>query len=387
MRQNRLEGFNVGVYIGNDGDSHAITIGSRTFQSRNGAPSAHPYNRAVLVSEIGEFGLIQLLAREFGLDYPPARDSSQAGLQVGLGDDAVVTEWREGSLVWTTDTMVDGVHFLPGKAAWSDVGWKALATNLSDIAAMGATPHLALVTLCLPPDFVTDDAVALYRGLHECATGFGVILGGGDIVSAPVFSITVALAGWAEADPDGRAAVLTRSAAMPGDVVAVSGVVGDSVGGLLLARQDSEFATKAEERLREAEQRPQPRITLGLEAVQAGLRCGIDVSDGLVQDLGHVATASGVGVRIDAVRVPTSDALREIFPAEALGLAISGGGDYELLLIGPRNTVEALIDSSEVPLTEIGEVYKSAEPHVGVIDEAGREIPLAHGGWDHFKPS
>jgi len=341
----------------------------------------------VRVSKIGEFGLIQLLAREFGLDYPSLHGASQPGLQVGLGDDAVVTDRRDGSLIWTTDTMVDGVHFLPDKSAWSDVGWKALATNLSDIAAMGGKPHLALVTLCLPADFQVEDAVALYRGLHECATAFGVTLGGGDVVSAPVFSITIALSGWAESAPDGGAAVLTRSAAQPGDVVAVSGNVGDAVAGLLLARDDREFKTEAERRLRAAEQRPQPRVDLGLEAVRAGLRCGIDISDGLVQDLGHVATASGVGIRVDAASVPTSEALREAFPAEALGLAVSGGGDYELLLIGPRAVVEALIDDSDSPLTEIGDVYKSDEPHVAVVDESGREIPLSHGGWDHFKPS
>jgi thiamine-monophosphate kinase len=354
---------------------------------RNGFLPARPYNRAVLVSEIGEFGLIRLLAREFGLDFPPVRGAVQHGLQVGLGDDAVVTERHDGSLIWTTDTMVEGIHFLPGKHPWPDVGWKALATNLSDIAAMGGTPHLALVTLCLPPGFEVEDAVALYRGLHECATAFGVTLGGGDIVSAPIFAITIALSGWAEAAPDGSAAVLTRSAAQPGDVVAVSGTLGDSVAGLLLARDGCEFKTKAEQRLRGAEQRPQPRVALGLEAVRAGLRCGIDVSDGLVQDLGHVAAASGVGIRVDAVRVPTSDALREVFPAEAFGLALSGGGDYELLLIGPRAAVEALIDSSQTPLTEIGDVYKSDTPHVAVVDESGREIPLARGGWDHFKPS
>jgi thiamine-monophosphate kinase len=339
----------------------------------------------VLVSEIGEFGLIQLLAREFNLEYPPSQGSATPGLQVGLGDDAVVTDRHEGSLIWTTDTMVDGVHFLPGLSAWEDVGWKALATNLSDIAAMGGTPDIALVTLCLPRDFEVENAVALYRGLHECAGAFGVTLGGGDVVSAPVFSITIGLSGWAESASDGGAAVLTRGAAQPGDVVAVSGTVGDSLAGLLLARDGCKFKTKAEKHLRAAEQRPQPRIALGLEAVRAGLRCGIDISDGLVQDLGHVAVASRVGIRVDAVRVPTSDALREVFPAEAFGLAVSGGGDYELLLIGPRAAVEALIDSSETPLTEIGDVYKIDTPHVSVIDETGREIPLARGGWDHFK--
>jgi thiamine-monophosphate kinase len=341
----------------------------------------------MLVSEIGEFGLIKLLAREFGVEYPPARDATQPGLQVGLGDDAVVSARRDGSLIWTTDTMVDGVHFLPGSAAWADIGWKALATNLSDIAAMGGTPHLALVTLCLPRDFRVEDAVDLYRGLHECAKAFGVTLGGGDIVGAPVFSITIALSGWAEEGPDGSAAVLRRSAAQPGDVVAVSGTIGDAVAGLLLARDGCKFKTKAEKHLRAAMNRPRPRVELGLEAVRAGLRCGIDVSDGLVQDLGHVAAASGVGIRVDAVRVPSSEALREVFPAEAFGLAISGGQDYELLLIGPRAAVEALIDASETPLTEIGDVYKIDTPRVAVVDESGREIPLAHTGWDHFKPS
>lgn len=339
------------------------------------------------MSEIGEFGLIKLLAREFGIEYPPSRRTAQPGLQVGLGDDAVVTDRHDGSLIWTTDTMVDGVHFLPDGSSWHDVGWKALATNLSDIAAMGGTPHLTLVTLCLPSDFKVEDAVDLYRGLHECATAFNVTVGGGDVVSAPVFSITIALSGWAENAPDGSAAVLTRSGAQPGDVVAVSGTVGDAVAGLRLALTGSEFKTHDEQRLKLAMDRPQPRVALGLEAVRAGLRCGIDLSDGLVQDLGHVATASGVGIRIDGVRVPSSDSLREVFPSEAFGLAISGGQDYELLLIGPRATVEALIDASGTPLTEIGDVYKSDTPRVAIVDEAGTEIPLAHSGWDHFKPS
>jgi thiamine-monophosphate kinase len=341
----------------------------------------------MLVSEIGEFGLIRLLAKEFGIEYPPSRAAAQPGLQVGLGDDAVVTDRHDGSLIWTTDTMVAGIHFLLDCTAWQDVGWKALATNLSDIAAMGGTPYLALVTLCLPTDFRVEDAVDLYRGLHECADAFEVTLGGGDIVGASVFSITIALSGWAESEADGNAAVLRRSRAQPGDVVAVSGSVGDAVAGLRLALASCEFKTTAEKRLKAAMDRPQPRVTLGLAAVHAGLRCGIDLSDGLMQDLGHVATASGVGIRVDAVRVPSSDALREVFPAEAFGLAISGGQDYELLLIGPRAAVEALIESSPTPLTEIGDVYASDNPRVAVVDETGREIPLAHGGWDHFKPT
>jgi thiamine-monophosphate kinase len=338
----------------------------------------------VQVSEIGEFGLIRLLAQEFGIEYPPSRGASQPGLLVGLGDDAVVTPRRDGSLIWTTDTMVAGVHFLPERSAWRDTGWKALAVNLSDVAAMGGTPHLALVTLTLPDDFCVEDAVELYKGLHDAASAYGVTLGGGDIVRSPVFSVTVALSGWALTPRLGEARVLTRGAARPGDVVAVSGNLGDSAGGVRLLVEGSEFATEAQRRLREAQQRPQPRVVLGQAAVRAGLRCGIDVSDGLVQDLGHVATASRVGIHVDAVRVPTSEALREVFPAEALGLSLSGGEDYELIVIGPRPAMDALIDATETPLTVIGDVYESDEPHVAVVDERGQEIPLGRGGWDHF---
>ena len=140
------------------------------------------------VSEIGEFGLIHLLAQELGVEYPPKRGGLvPAGLIVGLGDDALVSARREGALIWTTDTLVAGVHFLP-ETAWGDVGWKALAVNLSDVAAMGGAPHLALVTLMLPDDFRVEDAVALYRGLKEAADAFGVTIGGGDVVRAPVLA-------------------------------------------------------------------------------------------------------------------------------------------------------------------------------------------------------
>jgi thiamine-monophosphate kinase len=338
----------------------------------------------VLVSEIGEFGLIKLLAEEFGLEYPPARDGTQRGLRVGLGDDAVVSERREGSAIWTTDTMVAGVHFIAGRTTWEDVGWKALAVNLSDIAAMGGDPDLALVTLMLPPEFRVDDAVALYRGLHDAAEAYEVTLGGGDIVRGPVFSVTVALSGWTLPARIGEPPVMTRNAAHPGDLVAVSGYLGDSAGGLQLLRDEVGFETEASVHLRLAHERPQPRVSLGKTAARSGIRCAIDVSDGLVQDLGHIATASNVEIRVDAVRIPLSGALHETFPGRALGMAISGGEDYELVLIAPSRPMDAVLDASDTTLTVIGEVVRAHAPHVAVVDETGREIPLRYAGWDHL---
>jgi thiamine-monophosphate kinase len=182
----------------------------------------------VKLSDIGEFGLIELLARELGIEYPPHGGEPAPGLLVPLGDDAVVTERRDSAVIWTTDTMVAGEHFLPERSLWQDVGWKALAVNVSDIAAMGGKPHLALVTLMLPPDFCVEDALALYRGLNECAVEYGVTVAGGDVVGSPVFAVTVALSGWAYTPRLGQPVVLRRDTARKGDLVAVSGTLGDS---------------------------------------------------------------------------------------------------------------------------------------------------------------
>jgi thiamine-monophosphate kinase len=339
----------------------------------------------VRVSDIGEFALIGLLAQELGVTYPHRNGSkSQPGLLVPLGDDAVVTARHDGALVWTTDTLVAGVHFLPEYSAWQDVGWKALAVNLSDVAAMGGTPYLALVTLMLPPDFRVEDVIDLYRGLKEAATAYGVTIAGGDIVRAPVFAVTVALSGWAQVSHLGQPRVMTRDMARVGDVVAVSGSLGDSAGGLRLIAEGGDLESEASRLLLAAHQRPQPRVRLAKEAVEAGVHCAIDVSDGLVQDLGHIATASHNGLRIEAVRMPVSATLHEVFPARALGLALTGGEDYELVLVAPPAVMEALLARTDTPLTEIGEVVHYETPHVAVVDETGREIPLGGAGWDHF---
>jgi thiamine-monophosphate kinase len=280
--------------------------------------------------------------------------------------------------------MVSGVHFLSDKTAWPDVGWKSLAVNLSDIAAMGARPHLALVTLMLPTDYLVEDALALYSGLNEAAQAYGVTLGGGDIVQAPAFAITVALSGWAATSALGEPVVMTRDAARIGDVVAVSGCLGDGVGGLTLLRDDTPVDDDVTRYLHTALTRPQPRLELAKAAVGAGVRCAIDVSDGFLQDVGHIARASEAGIRIDANRIPISDELHERFPGRALGFALTGGEDYELVLIGHRGAIEALIGKTETPLTEVGEVVEYDTPRVAVVDETGREIPIGKRGWDHF---
>jgi thiamine-monophosphate kinase len=282
--------------------------------------------------------------------------------------------------------MVAGDHFLPRHATWRDVGWKALAVNLSDIAAMGGVPDMALVTLTLPPEFEVDDALELYRGLHDASKAYSVTLGGGDIVRSPVFSITVALSGWA-IEIDGRPAVLRRNAAVAGDVVAVTGSLGAAAGGVRLLVQGPDFDAPGhpdeEDRLRKAQHRPIPRVELGQTAVRAGLRCGMDVSDGLLQDLGHIATASGVAIHVEASRVPVNEDLSAVFPDDALALALTGGEDYELILVGSEDTMSKYI-AAGTRVTVIGRVEASAEPGVTVVDERGQAMSFEHRGWDHL---
>ena len=324
------------------------------------------------VSELGEFPLIARLAAIAGGEPP-------ADLIAGIGDDAAA--WRVGDavLLATTDTLVEGVHFLREFAPWADVGWKALAVNVSDIAAMGGEPLFALVTLALPPE--TDVAVPddLYAGLMECATEYGVTIAGGDIVRASEISITIALIGRAQTQ-DGEPLLMRRDAAKAGDLVAVTGSLGDSAAGLWRLRKGA----TAEDPLVRAHLRPLARLAEAQEAARMGVVCAIDVSDGLLQDLGHICERSGLGADVNEDSIPLSDDLRAAYPEDALALATSGGEDYELLITGGQETVERVAEALSTKLTVIGSMTEATEHKPRLLDTAGDERPVAVRGWDHL---
>lgn len=336
------------------------------------------------VSELGEFALIARLQEELG-DQRQALAAQPAGsrLVLGIGDDAAV--WTSGgpAQIATTDTLVEGIHFPRQDVRWQDLGWKSLVINVSDVAAMGGTPEYALITLALPDDFLVENVVELYRGMVVAGTEYGVVIAGGDVVRAPQAVITVALTGRAALADDGRPLLLTRSAARAGDAVAVTGYLGDSAGGLrLLLAGDT--AVGAAQHLRQAHLRPRARVDVGRAAVEMGLRCAIDVSDGLAQDLGHVCQASGLGAVVRADALPVSVPLTQTFPDDALALAATGGEDYELVLVGPLQSLKQVRRRVDAPLTVIGEMAEDAERRVRFIDKAGRELTFARAGWDHF---
>ncbi len=322
------------------------------------------------VGSLGEFGLIERLAALAGRPAP--------SLVVGIGDDACV--WRAGDtyILATTDTLVAGVHFLPGVHPWADLGWKALAVNVSDIAAMGGVPDFALVTLALPPATPLAAVDDLYRGLDECARTYGVTIAGGDVVRAGELTLTVALLGHAQTDASGSPLLLRRDGARPGHALAVSGTLGDAAGGLELLRRG-----EAGGPLVAAHLRPRPPLALGQAAARLGVPCAIDISDGLVQDLGHICRLSGVGAVVRAADLPLSEELRRAFPDRALALACGGGEDYQLLLAGPPDALQRLSQACAGALTVVGEVV--AGEGVAVVDEQGRPLALAEAGWDHLR--
>jgi thiamine-monophosphate kinase len=322
------------------------------------------------VSEIGEFGLIERLTSVLGQKAPPE-------LVVGVGDDAAVWQAGDQYLLATTDTLVEGVHFLPAVTPWADVGWKALAVNVSDIGAMGGEPLFALVTLALPPETAAGDMEALYGGLRECAEAYTVTVAGGDVVSAPQVSITVALNGRAQVS-DGQPLLLLRGGARAGDAIAVSGTLGDSAGGC--GACETQPGSRAHLRARAA-----AAAAVGSAGAREGIRCGIDVSDGLLQDIGHTCEMSGVGALLKADAVPVSAALLAAYPEDALRLACTGGEDYELVLVGERNLIEQAAAASGVAVTFIGEIVGDAERRVRLLDGQGGEIDFGAVGWDHMR--
>jgi len=335
----------------------------------------------VKVSELGEFGLIELLA-EMTRQARDEKAPAWRNLLIGIGDDAAA--WRRDSAIElvTVDSFIQDIHFISKFTPWKEAGWKALAVNLSDIAAMGGSPRYAVVSLALPDDAEADDMIALYQGMIELAREFGVAIVGGDTCRAPQVIINITVIG-STASPAGD--MLTRSGAKAGDKIAVTGSLGAASAGWEMLSKGLRFDTETASQLRQPFMTPRPRVAEGQLLVEHGLRAGIDISDGLVADLGHVCQASQVGARLDVDLIPIHPAVRNNFGEQALTLALSGGEDYELLFTGSAPVIDRVRKIAPFPVTVIGEMVAGDENKVTLVDRQGNPFALAGGGWDHFK--
>jgi thiamine-monophosphate kinase len=346
---------------------------------RSGGPGGRP---AAVISELGERGLIERIRQRL----PPPSEA----LIVGIGDDAAVAQPDRGALqVLTTDALVEGVHFDRRFSSLSDVGYKALAVNVSDVAAMGGAPRLALVSMMLPEAAAVGEIDAIIDGLTEMARAAGVSVAGGNITRSPgPLAIDVMLVGSVR-----PRRVLERRGGRPGDALFVTGSVGAAAAGLSWLR---EHATRPDDSPTDSDmaacvsryRRPEPRARVGalLGRTRTASAC-IDLSDGLSEALRQVAEASGTGARIDAAELPVPPAARAWFVErgdDPVRAAVAGGDDYELLFAVPKRRMKAVRaverQARGVSITRIGEL--TAGPEL-VLDSQDHAEPLP-GGFSHF---
>ena len=337
------------------------------------------------LSEIGEFGLIDRLARL-------AR--SGAGVIQGIGDDCAVLEGGAPgtALLFTTDLLIEQVHFDRATTPARALGRKALAASLSDVAAMGGAPRFFVVSLAAPPHTPVEWVEALYEGIEARAAEAGAVLVGGDTTASPdAIHLAIALLGECP-----TAEVIYRRGARPGDSIFVTGSPGESAAGLALltAELTGSFDPCADravfEALKARHLDPEPRLRAGRALARAGAATAlIDVSDGLLADLGHVLARSGCGARVEAARVVISPGLAAAgarLGLDPLALALSGGEDYELLFTAPPDAEpEALSRLLEIAVSRIGTITPGPD-RARVVDAAGNEVPIPRAGFDHFRP-
>ncbi|HWR41820.1 thiamine-phosphate kinase [Sporomusa sp.] len=329
------------------------------------------------LQELGEFGLIDLIKQDTIHDH--------SSVVVGIGDDAAVVLPTPRQLqLLTADMLVESVHFdLTTTTPWQ-LGYKAIAVNLSDIAAMGGAPRHAVVSVALPRSTPADFVINLYKGMKEICREFSVNIVGGDTVSSPqglVINVTVT----GEVEP---ANLVRRSGAQPGDVVAVTGKLGSSAAGLDLLTagewEDSSFAWP----LVTAHLTPRPQVKTGQLLAAAGATSMDDISDGLASEAHEIAKASQVGIKLYAGQIPLAPEVTEAadkFNKQAIDYALFGGEDFQLVFTMEPGKYEALLAAyPDLAVVRVGEVVDSSEG-VTLVDEAGQAQKLEARGFNHFR--
>lgn len=321
------------------------------------------------LAELGEFGLIDRIAR---------RVAPSPAVVLGIGDDAAALRPTPGALTLvTSDMLLEGVHFDLSFCDPLSLGRKSLAVNLSDLAAMGAHPRHFLLGIALPAHLPLEFIDGFMTGILEQGERFGATLVGGD-TCASRGGLAISITALGEQLPE---RVVARSGAAAGDLICLTGTVGDAAAGLVELRRGVREGFLVARQLD-----PQPRVEAGVALAEAGLVSAmIDVSDGVLADLTHICELSGVGAVLELARLPLSEPYRAVCGADPFALALGGGEDYELLFCvpkGKRGEVEALLAGLGLPLSVVGEIVAGSA--VELVDPQGGAYLPATRGFDHF---
>jgi thiamine-monophosphate kinase len=330
------------------------------------------------VLELGEFGLIKKLADlvdKKSIKKTPA----WSDLIIGIGDDAAAWKSKSGVELITTDILVEGTHFRLSYTGWYDLGWKAVAINISDIYAMGGKPQYALVSLAVPGLREVGNVLEMYEGMIDIANAYGVAIAGGNISASENVVINITLTGVAEND------LITRSSARQGDLVAVFGYPGLSAAGLKTLKDLRIFDSESMKLFKNAHLHPEPRLDSGSKLAACGVKTAIDISDGVLSDLAHICEASGVSAVLRTRDLPVHPQLKQHFDKDYLDMILTGGEDYELLFTAPRQVMDTVTDVMKPAPTVIGEITAGKPGEITILDAAGKPITVDNRGWDHYK--
>lgn len=330
------------------------------------------------IDEIGEFGLIEKIAHLVG--------SPSSGVILSIGDDTAVVRTNSNlySLL-TTENFLEGIHFKLDYVTPYQLGYKALAVNLSDIAAMAGVPRFALVSLALRPQAEVSFVEEIYKGMQKLAQKFGVDIIGGDTSSSPQIAVNITVFG--EVEPE---LLRTRAAAKIDDKILVTGHLGASAAGLALFLQfNGKKISEFDEELKDAHLLPQPRINEARLAAKMEAHAIEDISDGLAMEIRHICKSSKVGAHLSSANLPVARGVPDIarrLDKDPLELALSGGEDYELVFTAPKKAADRIISAIEAEtgtrVTAIGEIISS--PEIMLEDKEGGTQTLSAKGYQHF---
>jgi thiamine-monophosphate kinase len=330
------------------------------------------------ISSISEFDLIKRLNNI--IIENTSHDYSSENIIMGIGDDAAIVNPIESKNVVTTDTMVENTHFIYDLTNFRNLGWKSLATNYSDIAAMGCKPIHSVVNLGLRPNQKISDIEEIYLGFCELVNEFGGSIIGGDVVRSDTFFISITVTGVSENDT-----ILTRNKAQIGDEIFVTGNLGNSRVGLeIILNSPENINLSNNKHFIQAHTRPNPNIQQGLDLVRAGITTAMDISDGLLNDLKKICDSSGVGADIYIESIPADKHIKDKYPEKWDEIVISGGEDYELLFTADHNSINKLKNISESKFFSIGKITDQSSG-IKVVDSKGQIKTYNQLGWDHFK--
>ena len=332
------------------------------------------------INELGENNLIKIIKKLISQNKPNINSNSLVKQLMSIGDDAAI--WSDASTNYciTTDSMIENVHFDKQFTSWQDLGWKAIAVNQSDIAAMGFNPLYSVVSIGIPKNTEVESIKHLYKGMIKATKQNGGEIVGGDTVRSPLISINVSMIGIRSKGNHQKFDYLSRNNATPKDSIAVTGYLGNSSAGFDILKKSHDLEEKIIKYLSKSHLRPKPKVQTGIELCDNGIKSAIDVSDGLLQDITRICKSSNVGAKIEANKMPVHKYLKKAFPNNWLNYAMNGGEDYEILFTGPSDLIQKISQKSKTKITIIGEITKSKK--IEIINKTNQKI--LEKKWGHF---